>query len=99
MSFFIDIIIVIFLLYLAVSGWLAGFTRTLIGPLALALGIGVGVIYFQKTHNALLTFSIITLSPILIGIIFSVFLFIWNKTVARNKPIAPSSRIAAASLI
>lgn len=94
MSNIIDIIILVFLLYLAASGWSGGFAHTLIGPLALALSIGTSIIYFHKTHNALLAFSIVTLGPILMGIIFSVLLFLWNKTVTRNQPISPLSRIA-----
>ncbi|HOW35458.1 MAG TPA: CvpA family protein [Candidatus Omnitrophota bacterium] len=98
MSYLIDTIILIFLFYLAVSGWLGGFARTLIGPLSLALSIGAGTIYFHKTHNALLTFGIITFSPILIGIVFSVLLFLWNKTIARDKPISSLSRTAGCIL-
>lgn len=88
-----DYILLIVTAVSACNGWRRGFLRSLAGPLSLVVCSIFSFLYFQKTHNLLLSLLLGALGPFLLNIILSSFLGIWQKTANENKPISPSSRI------
>ncbi|MBZ0167415.1 MAG: hypothetical protein K8I00_11470 [Candidatus Omnitrophica bacterium] len=68
----IDLGVVVLILYYLGRGWTKGFVGSLIGPISLFLGAGISYMYFQQTHNIMISGIISFFGPILIHITLSV---------------------------
>ena len=75
-----DIIIFLSLLYHFLIGWQKGLLDTLIGPISFIATSIFSYIYYQQTHNLIVSLLIGTLGPIVIHILYSIF-----KNLTRDK--------------
>lgn len=87
-----DGLILIVMLFSFWRGWQKGLLRTLLGPLSLFVGTIASYLYYSYKHDFLISILIGLLGPIVLNIILSVLLSIWNKTVDRNQKATNFSR-------
>ena len=72
------IVLVAFLVFFW-NGWRKGFLRTLIGPICLFIGGILGMLYYQKTLNAINSLAISIVFPFLINFIVSTLIKLSQK--------------------
>jgi len=88
-----DLIIAAFGILFIISGWSKGIVRSLLGPAALVLATAAAFIYYQKTHNILISCVIGIFGPLVLGWALSLFLAVWNNIFnsdAKGEPMLPS---------
>lgn len=93
-----DSVVLALTLYFLYRGWSQGLLRTLVGPIALLAGCISAAIYYFQNHNIIMAFVISIVAPMILNILFSIALTIWNKTVNADKTISPVSRAWGAGL-
>lgn len=98
MSSITDSVILALTLYFLYRGWSQGLLRTLIGPIALLLGCVIAVIYYVQNHNIIMAFAISIVAPMILNLLLSLALTVWQKTVNADKPVSPVSRAWGAGL-
>lgn len=98
MSSITDSVVLALTLYFLYRGWSRGLLRTLIGPIALILGCVMAVIYYAQNHNILMAFVISIVAPMILNLLFSLALTVWQKTVNADNPVSPVSRAWGAGL-
>jgi uncharacterized membrane protein required for colicin V production len=94
----IDFVVLALLVYFLYKGWVNGFLRTLIKPVALILSCISGLIYYSQTHNLIASLLIGILGPIALNILFSLGITIWHKTVNANSPLSYVSRLSGSCI-
>ncbi len=67
--------------------------RILLGPLSLAIGTFISVLYFSFTNNFLKSLLIGIIAPVIVNIILILYLKFWNRAVDSNQPANPMSRM------
>lgn len=90
-----DYIVLIVVGLSALHGWSRGFLRSLLGPFSLILGSIFSFFYFQRTHNLFLSLLLCVLGPLLLNILFALFLG-GKKTTSEDQPISSNSRALGA---
>lgn len=80
-----DIIIILISIYYFICGWQKGFLRTIFGPISLIIGSAVSYIYFQQTHQLLISLLIGLIGPFLLNFILNLLIKLWQKTTDREK--------------
>lgn len=98
MSSITDSVVLALTLYFLYRGWSRGLLRTLIGPIALILGCVMAVIYYAQNHNIIMAFVISIVAPMILNLLFSLALTVWQKTVNADNPVSPVSRAWGAGL-
>lgn len=98
MSTITDSVILALTLYFLYRGWSQGLLHTLIGPIALLLGCVIAVIYYAQNHNIIMAFVISIVAPMILNLLLSLALTVWQKTVNADKPVSPVSRAWGAGL-
>ena len=93
-----DSVVLALTLYFLYRGWTQGLLRTLIGPIALLLGCVMAMIYYSQNHNIIMAFAISIGAPMLLNLLLSFALTIWQKAVNVDKTISPASRAWGAGL-
>ena len=91
----IDAIVLVLLILFFARGMINGALRTLLGPISLALGTAAAYLYYQQTHNGLISLGIGILGPFVIRILLSIGLNFWQQ--AGGNP-SMASRIAGGML-
>ena len=94
----VDFFIITILLIFFWAGWLKGFLRSVIGPLSLLLSLGISAIYYIFTHKFFYAVLISLSGPVILSILFSIILKVWNKKVDDKKSLHIASRICGALL-
>lgn len=93
-----DSVVLALTLYFLYRGWSQGLLRTLVGPIALLLGCVIAAIYYAQSHNIIMAFALSLVVPVILNIVFSLTLTIWQKTVNADSPVSPASRAWGAGL-
>ena len=93
-----DGIILVVAIFSFWSGWQKGLMRTLLGPLSLLIGTIASYLYYSFTHKVLNSLLIGLIGPIVLNIILSLLLSVWNKTVDNNQKTTRLSRVAGGFL-
>ena len=62
-----DFIICFLIVFYAYSGWRKGFIKSILGPVSFIICAVIAWMYFKKTHNVLISFSISFLGPFIIN--------------------------------
>ncbi len=86
-----DIIILLLILFYAITGWNKGFFRTILGPLVVIVCCILAWMYFKSTHNVVISFAISMAGPMMINGLISWFLTI-NDGGGEKKTLLPLSR-------
>lgn len=98
MSSMTDSVVLALTLYFLYRGWSQGLLRTLIGPIALLLGCVMAVIHYSQNHNIIMALAISIAAPIILNLLLSFALTVWQKTVNADKIVSPVSRAWGAGL-
>ena len=94
----VDIIVLVWFLFLLSSGWRKGLLRTLIGPLSLLINIAACYFYFQKTHNLIGTAVAMLLGPFVISCCLFLIIFFWHVNFDKGVPPVFLSRFLGSTL-
>ena len=98
MSSTTDSVVLALTLYFLYRGWSRGLLRTLVGPIALLLGCVMAAIHYSQNHNIIMALAISIVAPIILNLLLSFVLAVWQKTVNADKPVSPVSRAWGAGL-
>ncbi len=98
MSSMTDSIVLALTFYFLYRGWSQGLLRTLIGPIALSLGCLMAVIHYSQNHNIIMAFGISIVAPMVLNLLLSFALTVWQKTANADQPVSPASRAWGAGL-
>jgi uncharacterized membrane protein required for colicin V production len=63
----IDLMICFLIVFYAFSGWRKGFFRSILGPVSFVICFLFAWLYFKRTHNILISFTISMIGPFLIN--------------------------------
>ncbi|MBI5150047.1 MAG: hypothetical protein HZA28_04665 [Candidatus Omnitrophica bacterium] len=94
----LDFAVIALIVYCFVRGWCKGLLRTLVGPISLLLSCVVAVLYYLHTPNMLMAFVITIAGPILLNILFSFALNVWQNTAGASRALSLESRILGGGL-
>ena len=86
MNYLTDLLVLGCSLCFFYSGWQKGLFRTLLNPISLVLGSIIALIYYNNTHDFLISLLIGIISPLLIHIIFLYLLKLVAKPWDKNQP-------------
>ena len=75
----IDLIICFLIVFYAFSGWRKGFFRSILGPISFVICFLFAWLYFKRTHNILISFTISMIGPFLIN-----QFILWVVTIERE---------------
>ena len=81
------------ILYFAQKGWRKGLMKMVLGPVSLAAGIIIGVVYYHKSHNMTISFLAGTVSPFVIRFLATFLLALWVKSSNEKPSLSTSSRL------
>lgn len=93
-----DLLVCAFLLFYFFRGFVSGFLRTLLSPIALVLGTALAYVYYQSSHDFIKALLLSILSPFVIGLLLRGLLKIYESTGGRKSAIGPVSRFAGGFL-
>lgn len=88
-----DCTVGIALTYFVYRGWSKGLMKTVLGPVSLALGLVMGWIYYQRTHNLITGFLLAAISPFVIRFFISILLALWAKASNEKAVLSTPSRL------
>lgn len=88
-----DYITLLAILYFAQKGWRKGLMRMVLGPVSLAAGIIIGVVYYHKSHNMTISFLAGAVSPFIIRFLATLILALWVKSSNEKPSLSTSSRL------
>jgi len=93
-----DSIVIALTLYFLYRGWSKGLLRVLAGPIALLVGCLGAYIYYTQEKNIIVAFLISVVAPLILNIVFSLALTVWQKIAKIETPISTASRVWAAGI-
>lgn|SRR3989338_1651355 len=88
-----DYITIAAILYFAQKGWRKGLMRTALGPISLAAGVIIGVVYYHKSHNMTMSFLAGAVSPFIIRFLATLLLALWVKSSNEKPTLSTLSRL------
>lgn len=87
-----DLIISFLIVFYAYSGWRKGFFRSILSPISFVICFLFAWLYFKRTHNILISFSISMMGPFLINQFILWVLTIERGSQEEHSPIDLTSR-------
>ena len=93
MAAIIDTIIILWVIFIGISGWKKGILRTLVGPLSLIIGTLASIAYFHKTYHMMGLLLGVIAGPVVLALILSFAIVIWHKKVSNSLPPSWPSRM------
>ena len=81
-----DYAVLFLLIFFVCNGWRSGVARSILHPLSFLISGIVGIIYYQVTKNLAISLVIGVTGSIIINLLFSLILTIWQKTANKNQP-------------
>ena len=85
------------ILYFAQKGWRKGLMKMVLGPVSLAAGIIIGIVYYHKSHNMTISFLAGAVSPFIIRFLTTLLLALWVKSSNEKPSLSTSSRLTGSA--
>jgi hypothetical protein len=79
-----DIVMLCFLTFSFLTGWHNGLFRTILGPLSILLCAIAAIIYYDVSHNLIMSLLIASVGSIALALIFKIFFMFARSTVDKN---------------